>query len=104
MAHLNNEQANGSTAATGAGNNNLAHTPSSAVQAVLVQSTPMPSDSVQVKGYDFNNGIDYQAIMQSYMRTGYQATSVGQAIEEINRMVIPTSTHFRLPSLFVLLS
>ncbi|TPX55460.1 hypothetical protein PhCBS80983_g05294 [Powellomyces hirtus] len=66
-------------------------TPASAVQAVLVQSTPMPTDSVQVKGYDFNNGVDYAAIMASYIRTGYQATSIGQAIEEINRMI-----HWRL--------
>ncbi|KAJ3150251.1 hypothetical protein HDU89_003340 [Geranomyces variabilis] len=66
-------------------------TPLSAVQAVLVQSTPMPADSVRVEGYDFNNGIDYSALMASYLRTGYQATSIGQAIEEINRMI-----HWRL--------
>lgn len=86
MAHATPEQANANGTADSS-NGILGQTPSSAVQAVLVQSTPMPSDSVKVKGYDFNNGIDFQAIMASYLRTGYQATSVGQAIEEINRMV-----------------
>ncbi|KAJ3013878.1 hypothetical protein HKX48_005484 [Thoreauomyces humboldtii] len=62
-------------------------TPDSAVQAVLVQSVPMPADSIEVKGYDFNNGVDYKAIMASYLQTGYQATSIGQAILEINRMI-----------------
>ncbi|KAI8818068.1 DHS-like NAD/FAD-binding domain-containing protein [Fimicolochytrium jonesii] len=62
-------------------------TPASAVQAVLVPSAPMPTDSTEVKGYDFNNGVDYSALLASYFRTGYQATSVGQAVEEINRMI-----------------
>ncbi|KND05101.1 deoxyhypusine synthase [Spizellomyces punctatus DAOM BR117] len=73
--------------ANGSANGTLGDTPSSAVQAVLVQSEPMPAQSVKVQGYDFNNGVDYSALLASYSRTGYQATSLGQAIDEINRMI-----------------
>ncbi|KAJ3292888.1 hypothetical protein HK104_004926 [Borealophlyctis nickersoniae] len=61
--------------------------PSSAAAAVLVQSVSMPEGTSQVSGYDFNKGINYEELFKSYIRTGYQATSVGQAIEEINRMI-----------------
>ncbi|KAI9003111.1 DHS-like NAD/FAD-binding domain-containing protein [Gaertneriomyces semiglobifer] len=67
--------------------NGSAPTPQSAIEAVLVPSVSMPVDAPHVRGYDFNNGIDYKALMQSYIRTGYQATNVGEAIEEINRMI-----------------
>jgi deoxyhypusine synthase len=46
----------------------------------------MPEGSVTVEGYDFNNGVDYHKILQSYLRTGYQATNFGRAVEELNRM------------------
>ena len=62
-------------------------TPSAALEAVLVQSTPMPEGAVEVRGYDFNNGVNYSELFNSYLRTGFQATSIGQAAEEINRMV-----------------
>jgi len=41
----------------------------------------------EVHGYDFNKGIDYEQIFKSYRHTGFQATSLGQAIDEINRMI-----------------
>lgn len=40
--------------------------------AVLVQSTPMPADSVIVRGYDFSEGADYNKILEAYKRTGFQ--------------------------------
>ena len=61
--------------------------PSIAQEAVLVSSSEMPSNSVPVRGYDFNQGVDYAALLASYATRGYQATSLGLAIEEINRMV-----------------
>ncbi|KAI8908465.1 putative deoxyhypusine synthase [Gorgonomyces haynaldii] len=51
----------------------------------------MPNDSKTVKGYEFNNGIDFQSIMDSYLTTGYQATHLGKAIEIVNDMI-----HWRL--------
>jgi len=38
-------------------------------------------------GYDFNKGLDYHKLFQSFRVTGFQATSFGQAVEEINKMV-----------------
>lgn len=40
-----------------------------------------------VKGYDFNQGLDYEKVFASYRHTGFQATSLGLAIEEINKMI-----------------
>lgn len=58
-----------------------------AVNAVHKESATMPGGSLQVKGYDFNKGIDYHALLQSYLTTGYQATNFGQAVEQINAMI-----------------
>lgn len=40
-----------------------------------------------MEGYDFNNGIDYSALLASYRTSGFQATNFGKAVEEINKMV-----------------
>ncbi|KAK7094728.1 deoxyhypusine synthase-like isoform X2 [Littorina saxatilis] len=61
--------------------------PQAAVDAVLVKSQGMPDGSQTVRGYDFNNGVDYHELFRSYTHTGFQATSVGKAIEEINKMI-----------------
>ena len=45
------------------------------------------SDSAQVAGYDFNKGVDYHALLQSYKYSGFQATNFGLAVEEINKMI-----------------
>ena len=42
----------------------------------------MPADSLVVRGYDFNEGLDYHRLLRSYMTTGYQATSFAQAVVE----------------------
>lgn len=61
--------------------------PAGAVAAVLKPSTELPKGSSTVHGYDFDRGLDYNALLQSYLNTGFQATSFGQAVNEINRMV-----------------
>ena len=61
--------------------------PALAAEAVLVQSQQMPQDSVEVKGYDFNNGINHHALLQSYLTSGFQATNFGLAVEQINSMI-----------------
>lgn len=48
---------------------------------------PLPEDMPLVKGYNFNQGVDYRALLQSYLTTGLQATNVGVAIQLINTMV-----------------
>ena len=40
-----------------------------------------------IKGHDFNSGRDIDAIMASMYTTGFQATALGQAVNEVNRMV-----------------
>lgn len=61
--------------------------PAVSQDAVFVASEKMPDDSVKVQGYDFNEGIDYHRLLQSYMTSGFQATNFGLAVEEINRMI-----------------
>lgn len=47
----------------------------------------LPEDLPLVKGYNFNHGVDYRALLKSYLNTGLQATKVSVAIELINTMV-----------------
>lgn len=55
-------------------------------QSVLTPSAEVPS-SATVRGWDFNDGCSLDGMMAAMLRTGCQATSLGQAVEEINRMV-----------------
>jgi deoxyhypusine synthase len=41
----------------------------------------------EIKGYDFNKGLDYEALLDAYRTTGFQATNFSKAINEINRMI-----------------
>jgi deoxyhypusine synthase len=41
-------------------------------ETVLVQSVVMPPESVIVKGYDFNNGVDHNALLDSFLTSGFQ--------------------------------
>lgn len=61
--------------------------PSIATQSVLAASSKIADDTPIVAGYDFNNGIKYDEILQSYLTSGFQATNFGKAVEEINKMV-----------------
>lgn len=62
-----------------------------ATEAVLMESQPVPQGTPIVRGYDFTPaaaaGVDYGALLASYRTTGFQATSLGQAMDEINRML-----------------
>jgi deoxyhypusine synthase len=37
-----------------------------------------------IKGYDFNQGVDYHKIMESFATTGLQATNLSKGISIIN--------------------
>jgi deoxyhypusine synthase len=41
----------------------------------------------KIEGYDFNKGIDYAKILESYASTGLQAANLHKAIEIINEMI-----------------
>ncbi|CAB4069334.1 DHPS [Lepeophtheirus salmonis] len=56
-------------------------------EIVLLKSEPMPKDSQEVEGYDFNKGLDYHALLQSYKSSGFQATNFGLGVDVINNMI-----------------
>ena len=60
---------------------------SDAKNAVRIQTTADLSDRPVVNGYDFNQGIDYDRILQSYLTTGFQATNFALAVQQVNQMV-----------------
>ncbi|XP_034039680.1 deoxyhypusine synthase-like [Thalassophryne amazonica] len=51
------------------------------------KSVPLPEYVPKIRGYDFNQGVDHRALLQTYISTGFQATRVGLAINEINTMI-----------------
>lgn len=61
--------------------------PEMAKDAVLVKSEKLPDVTPVVRGYEWNNGIDYDQLLGSYVHSGFQATNLGKAIEEVNKMV-----------------
>lgn len=66
--------------------------PQIAKDAVLVSSSKLPDGTPQVIGYDWNNGINYDQLLDSYVNSGFQATNFGKAVNEINKMVTKDMT------------
>ncbi len=48
----------------------------------------------KIEGYDFDKGVDYEALLSSYYATGYQATHLAKAIKIIREMIDSNSTIF----------
>lgn len=61
--------------------------PSDASAAVLQASEPVPENAITVKGPNFDESMDLQKLLASYERIGFQATSLGRAIQIVNNMV-----------------
>ncbi|KAJ3124817.1 hypothetical protein HK098_000857 [Nowakowskiella sp. JEL0407] len=61
--------------------------PNQAIEAVLVHSQIPSNITEKAEGYDFNKGVNYEELLKSYYRTGFQATEFGKAVNEINRMI-----------------
>ena len=51
-------------------------------------------NGISIKGYDFNRGIDYEKIIDSYLSTGFQASHFAKAIEIIDKMIKEKVTIF----------
>lgn len=49
-------------------------------------STQMPEDSVVIKGPDFNQTLSLDALLSTFITSGFQASAIGKAIEIINEM------------------
>ncbi|KAJ2499893.1 Deoxyhypusine synthase [Coemansia sp. RSA 1972] len=60
--------------------------PNGAAAAVLVKSEEIPDDVQPVHGYDFKNGVDYNALLNTYVNTGFQASNFGRAVDIVNNM------------------
>ncbi|KAK7696015.1 hypothetical protein QCA50_000655 [Cerrena zonata] len=60
--------------------------PSGASAAVLKPSDPIPEDAVTVLGPNFDDPISLQQLLDSYKRIGFQANSLGNAIDIVNKM------------------
>ncbi|KAJ1547312.1 hypothetical protein HK405_006164 [Cladochytrium tenue] len=75
------------SAPNGAGGSSVSGGHGGALDAVLKPSVAMPASAVRIQGYDFNRGLDYPALLASLATSGFQASAVGQAIAEINRMI-----------------
>jgi deoxyhypusine synthase len=65
--------------------------PEEATNAVLVPSDELPKDAQKVEEIDFNafkgKPITVDDIMQSMSNMGFQASSMGEAVKIINKMV-----------------
>eukprot|EP00127_Corallochytrium_limacisporum_P003479 Clim_evm107s149 gene=Clim_evmTU107s149 len=65
--------------------------PAQAADAVLVKSEMLPGYDTVIKGYDFNdskNGqVDYCALLDSYLTSGFQAQNFGEALSIIDEML-----------------
>jgi len=42
---------------------------------------------VIIKGYDFNQGVNYKKIVKSFSTSGHQASHLSKAIEIVNKMI-----------------
>jgi deoxyhypusine synthase len=42
---------------------------------------------IEVRGYNWAQGLDYEKLFESFRTTGFQASSFSQAVEEINKMI-----------------
>nr|XP_045235827.1 deoxyhypusine synthase isoform X2 [Macaca fascicularis] len=61
--------------------------PAAALAAVLKHSSTLPPESTQVRGYDFNRGVDYRALLKAFGTTGFQATNFERAVQQVNAMI-----------------
>mmetsp|Transcript_15536 Transcript_15536/g.18704 ORF Transcript_15536/g.18704 Transcript_15536/m.18704 type:complete len:364 (+) Transcript_15536:76-1167(+) len=61
--------------------------PDCAAEAVLVKSEKLPDETPTIEGYDFNKGVDHAALLDSLLNTGFQASSYGQAVQQVNDMI-----------------
>ena len=61
--------------------------PQGASNAVLLPSHPIPEDTLSVEGPNFECSLSIDELLGSYERIGFQATSLGRAIQVVDKMV-----------------
>lgn len=62
------------------------HIPSVSATAVLGESETLPASTPQCIGHNFNSDTTLDSLMASMMTTGFQATQLGLAMEQIQQM------------------
>lgn len=53
---------------------------------ILRESSEEPEGKV-IKGYNFDNGVDYKKLINSFSTTGFQAANLAKAIQITNKMI-----------------
>ena len=61
--------------------------PQGASAAILKQSEPVSDEAVAVQGPNFDERQTLETLLDSYERIGFQANSLGKAINIVNKMV-----------------
>lgn len=61
--------------------------PAGAAAAVLKRSEPLPETAISVQGPDLDKPLSLEDLLRSYERIGFQATSLGKAVNIVNQMV-----------------
>jgi deoxyhypusine synthase len=44
-------------------------------------------EGISIHGYEFNSGVNYEKILDSYLTTGFQATHLAKSIDIIDKMI-----------------
>lgn len=68
--------------------------PTGASAAVLKPSDPVPEDAISVAGPSFDDVVTLDGLLESYKRIGFQANSLGKAIDIVNKMVCPCGNSY----------
>ncbi|CAJ0605771.1 unnamed protein product [Cylicocyclus nassatus] len=50
-------------------------------------SPKVPKGAKRIHGYNFDDGLNYSKLMKSYLSTGFQASNLGKAMQEVNNML-----------------
>ncbi len=68
----------------------MAAAPPSVLDALFVASdnSVLGDTATPVRGYDLNNGLDWEKLFGSYATMGFQGTALGDAVQEVKKMVI----------------
>ena len=65
----------------------MASIPQGASAAILKPSEPVSEEAIPVHGPNFDEPITLDSLLGSYERIGFQANSLGKAINIVNKMV-----------------
>ncbi len=74
------------------------------MQAVLANAGKVPEGAAEIRGWDFDNGNSLDGIMGAMLTSGIQATALGRAVDEVNRMVDTHDYFVLFPSLCLVMA